>query len=77
METKFDATQQQAHLNWKQVGAIIVFVASVVWTLSGIYFRFMHVESNREIDLERIEYVNKRIDKKFDQLKLYVDEKHK
>ncbi len=88
MENKFDATLQRASLNWMQVGAIIAFVASIVWTLSGIYFRFEQVEANRETDRNRTEYVNDRIDKKFeqsfehtnekfDQLKALIDEKHK
>jgi hypothetical protein len=72
-----DVTKQRSTLNWYQIGSLIGFVAMIVWTLAGIYFRFQQVEIERQIDRERIEYINERIDKKFNQLKDQIEDYHK
>jgi len=69
MSNEVDITKQRSTLNWYQIGTLIAAAFGIAWTLAGIYFRFQHVEENRKIDQSRIEYVNDRIDKKFDQLK--------
>jgi len=73
---EIDVTKQRSTLNWYQIGSLIGFVAMIVWTLAGIYFRFQQVEIERQIDRERIEYINDRIDKKFNQLKEQIDINH-
>lgn len=74
---EIDVTKQRSTLNWYQIGSLIGFVAMIVWTLAGIYFRFQQVEIERQIDRERIEYINERIDKKFNQLKDQIEDYHK
>jgi hypothetical protein len=70
---EFDVTKQRSLLNWAQIGALIFVVASVSWTLSGIYFRFQMTESEMNTIRDRIEYVNSRIDRKIDPLELRME----
>ena len=77
MNENIDITKHRSTLNWYQIGTLIAFVAMVVWTIAEIYFRFQQVELQRQVDKERIEYVNERIDKKFNQLKDMIEEHHK
>ena len=78
--TQMDITKERSLLNWAQIGGVIVFVAVTTWTASKIHSRFEIMEANdrtqleqhekdRKADRERIEYINERIDTKFDQLK--------
>jgi len=71
-----DVTKLRSTLNWYQIGTLLLICCSVVWTIAEIYFRFQQVEIQRKVDKERIEYVNDRIDKKFNQLKAQIEDYH-
>lgn len=74
---EIDITKTRSTLNWYQIGTLIGAVATTVWILAGIYFRFEQVELELEVIRDRIEYVNTRIDKKAAQNKELIEKHHK
>lgn len=79
-QVEIDITKQRSLLNWAQIGSIIIAVFLLSWTASKIHSRFEIMEANdktqeeqhekdRKADHERMEYINSRIDTKFNQLK--------
>ena len=76
----FDITKQRSLLNWAQIIGLCAFLIAVTWTVSKIHSRFeimesehtsfeLQIQKDRAQDQKRIEYVDERINKKFNQLK--------
>ena len=74
---EIDITKQRSLLNWAQIGGLVLTVASIAWTLAGIYFRFQMVEAEIQTIRDRVEYVNDRIDKKATQNRELIEKYHK
>ena len=65
MSSPIDIAKERAPLNYAQIVGLIIFVASIAWTLAGIYFEFKTHETEMNVLRERVEYIDSRIDKKF------------
>lgn len=76
----FDITKQRSLLNWAQTIALCAFLIGATWAIAKIHSRFEIMETehtsfeaqiakDRAQDQKRVEYVDERIDKKFNQLK--------
>ena len=76
MANPIDIAKERAPLNYAQIVGLIIFVASVAWTLAGIYFEFKTHETEMEVMKNRIEYIDSRIDKKFNPLSDQIKELH-
>ena len=74
MGNPIDIAKERAPLNYAQIIGLIAFVASVAWTLAGIFFEFKTHETEMKVMRERIEYVSERVDRKVVPLKKEINE---
>jgi len=74
MNSPIDIAKERTPLNNAQIVGLIIFVASIAWTLAGIYFEFKTHETEMNVLRERVNYVNERIDKKFSPLSEQIKE---
>lgn len=74
MPNPLDIAKERSPFNWAQIVSLITGVAFATWVLSGIYFEFKTHESEMKVIRERIEYIDSRIDKKFNPISDQIKE---